>query len=71
MYFVPEGQHDSSQVRSAWMAIQKHPRPGGTVEVIVSPLSVPEIFIVETELMPLSLSSGFNIGTRSLVLKIQ
>ena len=37
MYFVPEGQHDSSQVRSAWVAIQRDPRPGGTAEVIVSP----------------------------------
>src|SRR5271165_407317 len=53
MYFVPEGQRDSSQVRSAWVAIQKDPRPGGTAEVMVSPWSVPEIFVVETELMPL------------------
>jgi hypothetical protein len=37
MHFVPEGQQDSSQVRSAWVAIQKDRRPGGTVEVIVSP----------------------------------
>ena len=37
MHFVPEGPHDSSQVRSAWVAIQKDRRPGGTVEVIVSP----------------------------------
>ncbi len=37
MYFVPEGQHDSSQARSAWVAMQRGPRPGGTVEVIVSP----------------------------------
>src|SRR5271166_27239 len=37
MYFVPEGQRDSSQVRSAWVAIQKDPRPGGTAEVMVSP----------------------------------
>src|SRR5271166_438123 len=29
MYFVPEGQHDSSQVRSAWVAIQKEPVPEG------------------------------------------
>jgi len=35
MYFVPEGQHDSSRVRSAWVAIQRDPRPGGTAEVIV------------------------------------
>ena len=37
MAFVPEGQADSSQVRSAWVVMQKGPRPGGTVEVIVSP----------------------------------
>ena len=37
MAFVPEGQPDSSQARSAWVAMQKGPRPGGTVEVIVSP----------------------------------
>jgi hypothetical protein len=41
MYFVPEGQPDSSQVRSAWIPIQKHPRPQGTVEVIVSPIVSP------------------------------
>jgi len=40
MYFVPEGQHDSSQVRSAWVAIQKDPRPGGTAEVIVNPRDI-------------------------------
>src|SRR5271165_5160085 len=37
MAFVPEGQADSSQARSAWVAMQRDPRPGGTVEVIVSP----------------------------------
>ena len=35
--FVPEGQADRSQARSAWLAMQRGPRPGGTVEVIVSP----------------------------------
>ena len=35
--FVPEGQPDSSQARSAWVAMQKGPRPEGTVEVMVSP----------------------------------
>jgi hypothetical protein len=25
MYFVPEGQHDSSQARSAWVAMQRAP----------------------------------------------
>src|SRR5271165_2390372 len=49
MYFVPEGQHDSSQVRSAWVAIQRDPVPEGRPKS----LSVPEIFVVETELMPL------------------
>ena len=48
MAFVPEGQADSSQARSAWVADAERPCPGGTVEVIVSPLSVPEIFVVET-----------------------
>src|ERR1700722_804073 len=37
MAFVPEGQADSSQARSAWVAMQKGPRPGGTVEVMVRP----------------------------------
>src|SRR5271165_1872036 len=49
MYFVPEGQRDSSQVRSAWVAIQKDPVPEGRPKS----WSVPEIFVVETELMPL------------------
>ena len=47
MYFVPEGQHD--QVRSAWVAIQKDPVLEGRSKL----LSVPEIFVVETELLPL------------------
>ena len=37
MAFVPEGQADSSQARSAWGIDVKRLRPGGTVEVIVSP----------------------------------
>jgi hypothetical protein len=40
MAFVPEGQADSSQARSAWIAMQRDPRPGGTVEVIVSPSDI-------------------------------
>jgi hypothetical protein len=40
MHFVPEGQPDSSQVRSAWVSIQKDRRPGGTVEVIFSPRDI-------------------------------
>jgi hypothetical protein len=35
MAFVPEGQADSSQARSAWVAMQRA-RPG-TAEVVVSP----------------------------------
>jgi hypothetical protein len=35
MAFVPEGQADRSQARSAWAAMQRGPRPGGTVEVMV------------------------------------
>jgi hypothetical protein len=35
MYFVPEGQHESSQVRSASVAIQKDPVLEDGVEVIV------------------------------------
>jgi hypothetical protein len=34
MAFVPEGQADRSQARSAWVAMQRGPRPGGTVEVM-------------------------------------
>jgi hypothetical protein len=30
MAFVPEGQADSSQARSAWVAMQRVPRPAGT-----------------------------------------
>src|SRR5271165_1424255 len=53
MYFVPEGQHDSSQVRSAWVANRETPVPEGRPKSLSVPLSVPEIFVVETELMPL------------------
>jgi hypothetical protein len=35
MAFVPYGQADRSQARSAWVAAQKGPLPGGTVEVMV------------------------------------
>ena len=34
--FVPEGQADSSQARSAWVAIQRGPVPEGR-RVVVSP----------------------------------
>jgi hypothetical protein len=44
MPFVPEGQADSSQARSAWVAIQRAPSRG-TAES----LPVPEKFVVETE----------------------
>jgi hypothetical protein len=40
MASVPEGQADSSQARSTWVAMQRGPRPGGTVEVIVSPTDI-------------------------------
>ena len=33
MAFVPEGQDDRSQARSAWVIDAESPRPGGTVEV--------------------------------------
>jgi hypothetical protein len=36
--FVPEGQADRSQARSAWVPMQRGSRPGGTVEVVVSPI---------------------------------
>jgi hypothetical protein len=39
MAFVSEGQVDSSQARSAWVAMQRA-RPGGTVEVVVSPRDI-------------------------------
>jgi len=41
MAFVPEGQADSSQARSAWVAMQRAQSPGGTAEVVVSPLVSP------------------------------
>ena len=37
MAFVPEGLADRSQARSAWIVMRRGPRPGGTVEVMVSP----------------------------------
>jgi hypothetical protein len=45
MVFVPEGQADRSQARSAWVAMQRGPVPEGTVEAWL----VPAIFVVETE----------------------
>ena len=45
MAFVPEGQADSSQARSAWIAMQRDPVPEGRSKS----LSVPQIFVVETE----------------------
>ena len=36
MAFVPEGQPDSSQARSAWVAMERGSVPEGTVEVIGS-----------------------------------
>jgi hypothetical protein len=49
MAFVAEGQADSSQARSAWVAMQRGPVPEGRSKS----WSVPQIFVVETELMPL------------------
>jgi hypothetical protein len=40
--FVPEGQADSSQARSAWVAVAIAPVPEGRSKS----LSVPEIFVV-------------------------
>jgi|SRR5580658_7546466 len=45
MAFVPEGQHDSSLARSAWVAMQRGLVPEGRSKS----LSVPQIFVVETE----------------------
>ena len=45
MAFVPEGQADSSQARSAWVAMQRGPVPQGRSKS----WSVPQIFVVETE----------------------
>jgi hypothetical protein len=45
MAFVPEGQADSSQARSAWVAMQRGLVPEGRLKS----LSVPRIFVVETE----------------------
>ena len=45
MAFVPEGQADSSQARSAWAAMQRGPVPKGRPKS----WSVPQIFVVETE----------------------
>jgi hypothetical protein len=45
MAFVPEGQADSSQARSAWLTMQRGPVPEGRLKS----LSVPEIFVVQTE----------------------
>ena len=32
MYFVPEGQHDSSQARSAWSHEESSPVPAGRLK---------------------------------------
>jgi hypothetical protein len=44
MAFVPEGQADRSQARSAWVSMQRGPVPEGRLKS----LSVPRIFVVET-----------------------
>ena len=43
--FVPEGQAASSQARTAWVAMQRDPVAEGRSKS----LSVPQIFVVETE----------------------
>jgi hypothetical protein len=48
MAFVPEGHADRSQAQSAWVAMQRTPVPEGRSKS----WSVPEIFVVETEFMP-------------------
>jgi hypothetical protein len=45
MAFVPEGQADRSQARSAWVGMQRAPVPEGRPKS----WSVPEKFVVETE----------------------
>jgi hypothetical protein len=45
MAFVPEGQHDRSQARSACIAMQRSLVPEGRLKS----LSVPQIFVVDTE----------------------
>jgi hypothetical protein len=45
MAFVPEGQADSSQARSAWVAMERGRVPEGRSKS----LSVPQIFVVATE----------------------
>jgi hypothetical protein len=53
--FVPEGQPDSSQARSAWEAMQSGSRPGGTVESLPVPQNI-QVFRFNrpagTELIP-------------------
>jgi hypothetical protein len=44
MAFVPEGQADRSQARSAWVTMQRVPVPEGRSKS----WSVQEIFVVET-----------------------
>jgi hypothetical protein len=38
--FVPEGQHHSSQARSAWNHEENGPRPSGTIEPILLTLGL-------------------------------
>src|ERR1700722_20001869 len=37
MVFVPEGQHDSSQARSAWVEMQRGPVPEGRLKALLVP----------------------------------
>ena len=45
MVFVPEGQADSSQARSAWVKMERGSVPEGTVEVIVSSIDISETLV--------------------------
>ena len=47
MYFVPEGQHDSSLARSAWESVPRENRPVGYGMIVRSYLRDPEVFLVE------------------------
>ena len=50
MAFVPEGQADRSQARSAWKQEKSGTRPGGTVDLLTSPRDVQPSLRDETRL---------------------
>jgi hypothetical protein len=47
MAFVPEGQHDRSQARSAWESVPRENRPVGYGMIGSSIPDLPEVFLVE------------------------